>query len=240
LIPADDGHWMTMQRYDGIWRTAVGVLAAIGVLAALLLVPLGPILAAFAFVAFLAAASSVSFGLSADLPPAQVFRAAPRWATLGGGAAVATLGYGVAAGAEVLLLLLVVAGSAPPVGRWLGWLPSTAARPTAAKLTAAKPAGGKSSPRKPARIKPILLDVVLPELKPEDQLSQLTAAELCMAWRRSFTELRRSDHWSATIDVRRAYLDELERRYPEQFAAWLASGPRAASDPGRFFNHSDA
>lgn len=216
-----------MQRYDGIWRTAVGVLAAIGLIAALVLVSPGPILATFAFVAFLSAAISVSFGLSADHPPAQVFRAAPRWAALGGGSAVATLGYGVAAGAEVLLLLLVITATAPPVGTWLGWL-----RPTAAK-----PTRGEPTRVKPTRAKPVLLDVALPELKSEDQLSQLSAAELCLAWRRSFTELRRLDHWSATIDVRRAYLDELERRYPEKFAAWLASGPRAASDPGRYFNH---
>ena len=217
-----------MQRYDGIWRTAVGVLAAIGVVAALVLVSPGPVLATFAFVAFLSAAISLSFGLSADCPPDEVFRAAPRWAALGGGCAVATLGYGVAAGAEVLLLLLVVAGTAPPVAAWLGW--------TSAPV-ADKPARTRPGRDKPARAKPVALDVVLPELNSEDQLSQLSAAELCLAWRRSFTELRRLDHWSATIDVRRAYLDELERRDPEKFAAWLASGPRAASDPGRYFNH---
>ncbi|MET7279793.1 hypothetical protein ABZS29_16275 [Kribbella sp. NPDC005582] len=129
-----------------------------------------------------------------------------------------------------MLLLLLVAGTAPPVVTWLGWLPSTTG-----KSAVATPTSGK-----PTRVKPVLLDVALPELKPEDQLSQLSAAELCLAWRRSFPELSRPDHWSATIDVRRAYLDELERRYPDDFAAWLASGPRAASDPGRFFNHSDA
>jgi len=229
-----------MQRYDGIWRTAVGVLAAIGVTAALLLVPLGPILAAFAFVAFLAAASSVSFGLSAERPPAEVFRAAPRWAGLGGGIAVATLGYGVAAGAEVLLLLLVVAGTAPPVAAWLGWLPSTTAKPTAGNPAIGSGAARKSAAGRRGAVDPEPIDVVLPELDPGAQLSKLSAAELCLAWRRSFTELGRADHWSATIDVRRAYLDELERRYPDDFAAWLASGPRAASDPGRFFNHSDA
>ena len=36
-------------------------------------------------------------------------------------------------------------------------------------------------------------------------------------------------------DVRRAYLDELERRCPAAFAAWLESGARAAGDPGKFF-----
>ena len=39
----------------------------------------------------------------------------------------------------------------------------------------------------------------------------------------------------AMADIRRAYLGELERRRPEAFAAWIASGARAAGDPGRFF-----
>ncbi len=38
-------------------------------------------------------------------------------------------------------------------------------------------------------------------------------------------------------DVRRAYIDELERRHPDSFAVWLASNPRAAGNPARFFTH---
>ncbi|GAB3931323.1 hypothetical protein GCM10029976_035060 [Kribbella albertanoniae] len=218
-----------MQRYVGvrysrIWRAAVGALAGIGVLAALVLVSPGPNLATFLLAAFMAGSIAISFGLSCEQPPAQVFRAAPRWAALAGVSTVASLGYGVAAGSEVLLLLLLVAGTSPPVAAWLGWIDPTPE--TKAKVKA-----------RPKRVVVEPADVELPELKPADQLSELSASELCLAWRRSFTELQRPEHWSATIDVRRAYLDELERRYPEEFAAWMASGPRAASDPGRFFNH---
>ncbi len=217
-----------MQRYVGarysrIWRAAVGALAGIGVLSALVLVSPGPNLASFLLAAFMAASISISFGLSCERPPAQVFRATPRWAVLAGVSTVASLGYGVAAGSEVLLLLLLVAGTSPPAAAWLGWIDATPA-------TKVKPAVRKRVVVEPA-------DLALLELEPADQLSELSASELCLAWRRSFTELQRPEHWSATIDVRRAYLDELERRYPEEFAAWMASGPRAASDPGRFFNH---
>ncbi|MFC9690541.1 hypothetical protein ACFTSF_18475 [Kribbella sp. NPDC056951] len=220
-----------MQRYVGvrytrIWRTAVGALAGIGVLSALMLVAPGPALATFLLAAFMVGAISVSFGLSCERPPDQVFRAAPRWALLAGVSGLAILGYGVAAGSEVLLLLLLIAGTSPPVVAWFGWIPQT---PT---------------PKAPKKLKRVVVepvDLAVPELElelePADQLSEMSATELCLAWRRSFTELQRPDHWSATIDVRRAYLDELERRYPEEFAAWMASGPRAASDPGRFFNH---
>jgi hypothetical protein len=34
---------------------------------------------------------------------------------------------------------------------------------------------------------------------------------------------------------REAYLDELERRDPGHFAAWLESGPRPGDDPTSFF-----
>ncbi|MFB6719079.1 hypothetical protein ACFCV3_02920 [Kribbella sp. NPDC056345] len=209
-------------RYSRVWRAAVGALAGIGVLAALVLVSPGPNLATFLLAAFMAGSISISFGLSCERPPAQVFRQAPQWAALAGVSTVASLGYGVAAGSEVLLLILLVAGTSPPVAAWLGWIDPT-------------PQTKVKAPVKRIVVEPT--DLALPELEPADQLSELSASELCLAWRRSFTELQRSEHWAATIDVRRAYLDELERRFPEEFAAWMASGPRAASDPGRFFNH---
>ncbi|MFD7154266.1 hypothetical protein ACFV9C_06700 [Kribbella sp. NPDC059898] len=71
-------------------------------------------------------------------------------------------------------------------------------------------------------------------------VGELTDEELCLAWRRSFTQLERTvrpDHRQAMVDVRRAYLDELERRHPESFTSWLASNPRAAGNPARFFTH---
>jgi hypothetical protein len=71
-------------------------------------------------------------------------------------------------------------------------------------------------------------------------VGELTDEELCLAWRRSFTQLQRvhdADRRQAMVDVRRAYLDELERRHPDSFATWLASNPRAAGNPARFFTY---
>ena len=62
----------------------------------------------------------------------------------------------------------------------------------------------------------------------------LDDAALCHTWRRSFV-LMGSDCSAevrlSVVDHRRRCLDELERRSPDGFAAWLASGARAAGDP---------
>ncbi len=60
---------------------------------------------------------------------------------------------------------------------------------------------------------------------------------LCGAWQRSFRLLRElppGDMYAEVVELRRALLDELERRDAHGFARWLATGPRAISDPGRF------
>ncbi|MDN5798209.1 MAG: hypothetical protein L0H79_21020 [Intrasporangium sp.] len=66
----------------------------------------------------------------------------------------------------------------------------------------------------------------------------LTDTQLCHEWRRSFTALQRAvgdpARLTAVIQTRARYLDELERRHPAAFLAWLAHGARAASDPSRY------
>ena len=62
--------------------------------------------------------------------------------------------------------------------------------------------------------------------------------ELCWAWRRSFARLVHASGPEAVArlaEQRRGYLNELERRYPARFAAWISSGARAAGDPTPFF-----
>ncbi|GAA0593289.1 hypothetical protein HPO96_06190 [Kribbella sandramycini] len=219
-----------MERYHRIWRTAVGVLTGIGVLAAVVLVGLAPNLAAFLLGAVMAAAISVSLGVSWGRTHRETALAAPRWAALGGAAVLAIVGYGSAAGLQVFWLILLVAGSAPPTLTALGRLSPPG------RVQPAEPA-----PTVVVAVTEKTFDAVLgDDLHLALDLSALTDAELCLAWRRSFAELGRSaaqGRWAATVDVRRAFLDELERRHPEEFASWLASGPRAAGDPGRFFNH---
>jgi hypothetical protein len=60
---------------------------------------------------------------------------------------------------------------------------------------------------------------------------------LCRAWRASWEVLTET---AATVDreelvnLRQAYLDELERRHPGEFTEWLDSGAGPLSDPSRF------
>jgi hypothetical protein len=139
--------------------------------------------------------------------------------------------------------MLLVVGASPPVVSWLR--SGTADQP----------------PRETRRRRPIKLpkasanlrQVVQREGRQAEDLpmpkyltavvrsvGELSDEELCLAWRRSFTQLQRvhdADRRQAMVDVRRAYLDELERRHPDSFATWLASNPRAAGNPARFFTY---
>ena len=71
----------------------------------------------------------------------------------------------------------------------------------------------------------------LPE--PTD-VSQLDDSALCLQWRSTFVALqasRSAAHRLRVVRQREAILDELQRRCPEGFDAWLAAGARAPSNP---------
>lgn len=73
------------------------------------------------------------------------------------------------------------------------------------------------------------------------EVARLSDTELCWAWRTSYQALneRADPSWHGQVVVVRAtYLTELERRYPVQIAAWLASGPLPANGPERFLRAS--
>jgi len=77
----------------------------------------------------------------------------------------------------------------------------------------------------------------------------LTNSELCREWRRSFVRLQSARSFPDrcyVVALRQVYLDEMDRRCPTAFQAWLASGARAAGGPDRYIaaerhdGHSDA
>ena len=64
-----------------------------------------------------------------------------------------------------------------------------------------------------------------------------TDEELCWAWRRSYAQLQRTTHPDGVARLaaqRQGYLDELQRRHPTRFAAWIDSGARSGGDPHPF------
>ncbi|MDX2973066.1 hypothetical protein [Kribbella solani] len=319
------GHWVSMVdielRYVRIWRAAVGVLAGIGVLAALVFVSPGTNLVAFLVAALTSGAVCLSIGLGRDLPSGDLVQLVPRWGVLGGLMVLAVCGFAAAVGAGTLALLALIAAVSPPAMSWLrsgrteveahahartsadAW--SDDHRPQAqshdragrtqsrserraerrAQSRAERRAQGRAErhsesrsdnpaesrsdrraerrterragtrrsrmklPKAPDRrpevfgagVRPVA-DWPLPKYLSAvvRSVGELTDDELCLAWRRSFTQLQRAvsaDRRQAMVDVRRAYLDELEHRHPDSFATWLASNPRAAGNPARFFTH---
>jgi hypothetical protein len=70
-----------------------------------------------------------------------------------------------------------------------------------------------------------------------DLVRQMSDAELCHAWRRSFVALQRArgPHLRAlVVQTRQLLLDEVGARHPAGLRAWLGSGARAAGGPDRF------
>ena len=75
-----------------------------------------------------------------------------------------------------------------------------------------------------------------------DVVRQMSDAELCQAWRRSFVALQRARGLrvrALVVQTRQLLLDEVEARYPAGLQAWLGSGARAAGGPDRFIGPSN-
>ena len=233
-------------RYFRIWRAAVGLLATIGLIASLVFVAPALGLAAFLIAAATAGAIYLSWGLGHELSSGELIRSTPRWGVIGGLIMLAICGYGASVGPETVVLLGLVVASSPPVAARL-W-PRLAMDATSRPQLSAAPSPRRvvvHSPRRSAS-PPVALSPPVDWPMPRylaavaRSLCQLSDQELCLAWRRSFKQLQSAtgaDQRSAMADVRRAYLDELERRRPDAFVSWIASGARAASDPARFFIH---
>ena len=69
------------------------------------------------------------------------------------------------------------------------------------------------------------------------ELAEMTDRSLCTMWRRSYLQLKRAPDAGARLELvrlRAACLDEMERRHPQVFTAWLASRSARPGDPPRF------
>ncbi|GAB2651755.1 hypothetical protein GCM10009743_29900 [Kribbella swartbergensis] len=144
----------------------------------------------------------------------------------GGGTAVCLFGFGHIAGVSGIALVgLMVASS-----------------PTAVRLFRG-PATRHHEPRREHGRLPSDQPATSP-CGQERLFDDMTNAELCMAWRRSFIDLLDASSPADVASVaayREQLLDELEARSPGGFAEWMACGARAASDPSKYLCHgSDA
>ena len=81
------------------------------------------------------------------------------------------------------------------------------------------------------------VDPGAPDPSPSDAVATMSVQELCGLWRHTFWQLRDEitpDRRASLVTLRQQCLEELERRNPTAFAAWLDSGGRASSAPERF------
>jgi hypothetical protein len=129
--------------------------------------------------------------------------------------------------------LVVVAGLTSP---WM--VAGTVARavagarrlPTGDAVTSPGPAGRAAAAEPPPEV------TRLSAADWDPVVRSLSDQELCSSWRVSYTfvlSVSASVTGVELVNLRQAYLDELERRNPRGVQAWLANGARAAGDPTR-------
>jgi hypothetical protein len=130
-----------------------------------------------------------------------------------------------------LLLATLAVGTSPPLVALfslgsVGNARESGSRESRASSITPSPAGSREPPKS------------TPPLAPA-ALGALSDQQLCWLWRHTFWDLRDEetvDERLATVAVRQACLEELERRDPSAFAAWLSSGARASGGPERFLH----
>lgn len=132
----------------------------------------------------------------------------------------------------LLMFLLIAVAVGRKVAHRTPQTPNaTTTQPLAGSVQSRVPSGPVSS-QEP--------DAVDATPEPAPDLTGWTDHELALAWRSSFLRLQRLQETHQSVGVnavareRGRYLDELERRHPTGFSAWIASGARAPSDPSRF------
>jgi hypothetical protein len=207
-----------MRRYRRAWKTASGLLVAIGVAAALMMLPVSIDLVVFGMTAAIAGSIRFSLDLAADHPARRAAYTAVPVAVGAGAIAVALCGYAATAGVGAVALIAVVAATSPA---------------TVSRLSHHDVEAGPTN----------VIDSTPPptyQSAPEEQqpLGDLSDLELCTAWRRSYLALQRATSPAERLQIvkdRQSFLDELERRGPNQLAEWLHTGARAAGDPSKHF-----
>lgn len=69
-----------------------------------------------------------------------------------------------------------------------------------------------------------------------ESVHQLSVAELCQRWCRTFHGVLQHDphHAARIVGMRQLYLDEMERRDPAGLRSWLMSSPHAGGSPEKY------
>ena len=153
--------------------------------------------------------------LAAQVPGAIRFAA---------GTAVTGLGLAGLFAFSAALALAILGAYVVTVGRMTTWgKPRSGARPGATTAPT-----DKTPPTTDDEAEPTSIVVT------HDLVRQMTDAELCHAWRRSFVALQRARgvHLrTLVVQTRQLLLDEVDARHPAGLQAWLSSGARSRRRP---------
>jgi hypothetical protein len=224
-----------MTTYARWWSQAWGLVAAFGVGLSWLLWPLlaVPVLwmtsTVFVLLYLLLHANTAPAGkwsLSDVHWRSLVTRSAVLGAAFVGVCAFAVVGPGIA-----LSLLMAAASTSPVAVSWIRRTVIARDADQATPPTVALPTSGKYP------------NTFLSKCQTFDPaaIRGLSSDELCHTWRRTFVLLHQQTKTAAAlavVELRQACLDEMERRNPAGTRAWLASGPRAAGSPAKYFEGS--
>lgn len=212
-----------------LWWTASAVVGLTGTLACIFFVPIG------SWTLPTAMAGGAGYWVASLLAgrgqptPMRTRLRAMAFGVVGG---LTVTGVAGVAGASAAILPLLLLATSPMARRlWVRAQPSPSLRRPPDPRSGGQ-RGRTARTRAPGTVRQASPIEVM-------DLSAMSNAQLCRAWRTSFSALQRSeyaDEREQLAAARASYLDELEHRDPEGFARWIADGARAASDPERYLH----
>ena len=216
-----------METYRTVWLSLMVAAATVGAWTTLNAWSFNGALSTFVVVGVIG--GCVTTALRGDLR----WRAAVAAGAVIGYAALGFFGLALLLGMLVVPLLAIVAVSSPTAVVWIRRLVywhKTLEVPPEPGAAVREGSWGPSITTSTALSEP---DDVAGDLPVEE----LDDAAVCLAWRTSYLALQRLSSSASRLRLvqrRQHCLDELERRNPNGFAAWLASGARAAGDPSKY------
>jgi len=215
-----------MKRYRSLWLSGWGAVACICVGIATLVLPAPAIFVLFTITATGAGLATVGYYRSENrMRPCHTNDLVRMTAT-----------HAVAAGVVIVGLLgLVVAGG---VLAWPLLVVAVVSSPWTLALVGRRAGGSKG----PDANLPIAELAPSPTVVLPPAVDALSDRELCRVWRTSFDALQSATTAQAhenIVALRRACMDEFERRAPAALNAWLDSGARAAGGPDKYLSVSE-
>jgi hypothetical protein len=219
--------------HERVWTVATGTLIAAGLIAALHQPGVLASIALFLSASTMGMLVTIAFEPE-ELPGAELLRRMFLGGLVGGGLLVSLVGLSVTFGPGAAWPVGLCLLTCPDLHRWVRVLLGRDAVPEPAPTP---PPPARRATRRPAVAAPP------PAPLPDDEVESFVVPDvmgdddLCRAWCSSYVALQRAETEEArmrVVGMRAIYLDEIERRHPEAFAAWLAAGARASQDPRRF------